>query len=129
MGTFVSSPTLVRFGVFEADFRSGELRKSGAKVKIQELPFQALRVLISHPNEVIDRDQLRQALWPDDVYVDFDRGVISAINRLRDALGDSAENPVFIEPWAAADTAGLPRRRLRCFRSLQTLSRHKHPRL
>ena len=77
--------------------RSGELRKCGAKVKIQELPFQALKLLISHPNEVINRDQLRQALWPDDVYVDFDRGVISAINRLRDALGDSAENPVFIE--------------------------------
>jgi DNA-binding winged helix-turn-helix (wHTH) protein/tetratricopeptide (TPR) repeat protein len=97
MSTSVSSPALVRFGVFEADLRSGELRKSGAKVKIQELPFQALRVLLSHPNEVVDRDQLRQALWPDGVYVDFDRGVISAINRLRDALGDSAENPVFIE--------------------------------
>jgi TolB-like protein/DNA-binding winged helix-turn-helix (wHTH) protein len=88
---------VVRFGVFEADLRSGELRKSGAKVKIQELPFQALRLLISRPNEVIHRDQLRQALWPEDVHVDFDRGVISAINRLRDALGDAAENPVFIE--------------------------------
>ena len=77
--------------------RSGELRKCGVKVKIQELPFQALKVLVSRPNEVINRDELRLALWPEDVYVDFDRGVISAINRLRDALGDSAENPVFIE--------------------------------
>jgi TolB-like protein/DNA-binding winged helix-turn-helix (wHTH) protein len=93
----VSKDALVRFGVFEADLRSGELRKCGVKVKIQELPFQALKLLLSRPNEVINRDQLRQALWPDDVYVDFDRGVISAINRLRDALGDSAENPVFIE--------------------------------
>jgi DNA-binding winged helix-turn-helix (wHTH) protein/Tfp pilus assembly protein PilF len=93
----VSQDTVVRFGVFEADLRSGELRKCGVKVKIQELPFQALKLLVSHSNEVISRDQLREALWPDDVYVDFDRGVISAINRLRDALGDSAENPVFIE--------------------------------
>ncbi len=97
MRTSVSSHALVRFGVFEADLRSGELRKSGVRIKLQELPFRALRALLSHPNEVISRDQLRRALWPDDVYVDFDRGVISAINRLRDALGDSAENPVFIE--------------------------------
>src|SRR5258708_3668209 len=97
MQSHVSKDALVCFGVFEADLRSGELRKCGVKVKIQELPFQALKLLLSRPNEVIHRDQLRQALWPDDVYVDFDRGVISAINRLRDALGDSAENPVFIE--------------------------------
>jgi DNA-binding winged helix-turn-helix (wHTH) protein/Tfp pilus assembly protein PilF len=93
----VSANVVVRFGVFEADLRSGELRKSGAKIKIQELPFQALKLLISRPNEVLNREDIRKALWPDGVYVDFDRGVISAINRLRDALGDSAENPVFIE--------------------------------
>jgi DNA-binding winged helix-turn-helix (wHTH) protein len=93
----VSANVVVRFGVFEADLRSGELRKSGTKIKIQELPFQALKLLISRPNEVLNREDIRKALWPDGVYVDFDRGVISAINRLRDALGDSAENPVFIE--------------------------------
>src|SRR5208337_4356479 len=93
----VSSNSAVRFGVFEADLRSGELHKCGVKVKIQELPFQALKVLLSHPNEVLSREEIRQSLWPDGVYVDFDRGVISAINRLRDSLGDSAENPVFIE--------------------------------
>ncbi len=93
----VSQDAVIRFGVFEADLRSSELRKCGVRVKIQELPFQALRLLVSHPNEIINRDQLRSALWPDDVFVDFDRGIISAINRLRDALGDSAENPVFIE--------------------------------
>jgi len=93
----VSSNAVVRFGVFEADLRSGELHKCGVKVKIQELPFQALKLLLSHPNEVLSREEIRQILWPDGVYVDFDRGVISAINRLRDSLGDSAENPVFIE--------------------------------
>ncbi len=93
----VSHDAVIRFGVFEADLRSGEVRKCGAKIKLQERPFQALKLLLSHPGEIVDRDQLRQSLWPDDVYVDFDRGVISAINRLRDALGDSAENPIFIE--------------------------------
>jgi DNA-binding winged helix-turn-helix (wHTH) protein/tetratricopeptide (TPR) repeat protein len=93
----VSTNVAVRFGVFRADLRSGELHKNGVKVKIQELPFQALKLLVSRPNEVLSREDIRQALWPEGVYVDFDRGVISAINRLRDALGDSAENPVFIE--------------------------------
>lgn len=88
---------MLRFGVFEADLRSGELRKNGAKVKIQELPFRALKVLLSRPNEVVNREELRKALWPDDVFVDFDHGISSAINRLRDALGDSAENPIFVE--------------------------------
>ncbi len=91
------SNSVVRFGIFEADLRSSELRKNGVKVKIQELPFRALALLLSHPNEVLSRDQFRQALWPDGVYVDFGHGISSAINRLRDALGDSADNPVFIE--------------------------------
>jgi len=89
--------SIIRFGVFEADVLSGELRKSGVKVKIQDLPFRALSLLLSHPNEVLSRDQFRRALWPEGVFVDFDHGISSAINRLRDALGDSADNPVFIE--------------------------------
>ena len=89
--------TLVIFGVFEADLRSDELRKNGAKVRIQDLPFRALRLLLSRPNEVITREEFRQALWPGDVFVDFDLGIRSAIKRLRDALGDSAENPIFLE--------------------------------
>jgi DNA-binding winged helix-turn-helix (wHTH) protein/Tfp pilus assembly protein PilF len=97
MPPYASENAVVRFGVFEADLRSGELRKCGTKVKIQELPFQALKLLLSRPNEVLSREEIRQALWPDGVYVDFERGVISAINRLRDALGDSAENPIFVE--------------------------------
>jgi DNA-binding winged helix-turn-helix (wHTH) protein/Tfp pilus assembly protein PilF len=97
MNAPVLSDEILRFGVFEADLRSGELRKNGAKVKIQELPFRALKVLLSRPNEVVNREELRRALWPDDVFVDFDHGISSAINRLRDALGDSAENPIFVE--------------------------------
>lgn len=89
--------SVVRFGVFEADLRSSELRKNGARVKIQDLPFRALKLLLSRPNEVLSRDQFRQALWPEGVFVDFDHGISSAINRLRDALGDSADNPVFVE--------------------------------
>jgi DNA-binding winged helix-turn-helix (wHTH) protein/tetratricopeptide (TPR) repeat protein len=88
---------VTRFGVFEADVYSGELRKNGIKVKIQDLPFRALRLLLNHPNEVLSREQFRQELWPEGVFVDFDHGISSAINRLRDALGDSADNPVFIE--------------------------------
>jgi TolB-like protein/DNA-binding winged helix-turn-helix (wHTH) protein/Tfp pilus assembly protein PilF len=89
--------TVVLFGVFEADLRADELRKSGVKIRIQDLPFRALKLLLSRPNEVITREEFRQALWPDDVFVDFDLGIRSAIKRLRDALGDSAENPIFIE--------------------------------
>ena len=91
------SPALVRFGVFEADLCAGELHRSGVKVRIQDLPFRALTVLLARPNEVVTREQLRQALWPDDVFVDFDRGISSAIKRLRDALGDSADKPIFVE--------------------------------
>ncbi|MGB8012611.1 MAG: winged helix-turn-helix domain-containing protein [Terriglobales bacterium] len=91
------SDGVVRFGVFEDDLRSGELRKNGVKVKIQDLPFRALNLLLSHPHEVVSREEFRQALWPDDVFVDFDSGISNAIKRLRDALGDSADNPIFIE--------------------------------
>src|SRR5271166_3795389 len=97
MGLAQASPTMVRFGVFEADFRAGELRRSGIKVRIQDLPFRALGLLLSHPNQVVTREEMRQALWADNVFVDFDRGISSAIKRLRDTLGDSADNPLFIE--------------------------------
>jgi DNA-binding winged helix-turn-helix (wHTH) protein/tetratricopeptide (TPR) repeat protein len=97
MDTTVSSQSVICFGVFEADMRSGELRKNGSKIKIQELPFRALKLLLSRPNHILTRDEFRQALWQDGVFVDFDHGISSAINRLRDALGDSAANPVFIE--------------------------------
>ncbi len=111
--------TVVRFGIFEADLRAGDLRKKGTRVKIQDLPFRALGVLLSRPNEVVTREEFRQALWPQDVFVDFDRAISSAIKRLRDALGDPAENPIFIEtierrgyrwiaPTSIAPTSGVP---------------------
>ncbi len=97
MQTAPQSGAILQFGRFEVDLRLGELRKGGVKVKVQELPFRALRLLLDHPNEVLSREQFRQALWPEGVFVDFDHGISSAINRLRDALGDSAGNPIFIE--------------------------------
>ena len=83
-------PALVRFGVFEADLRAGELRRNGVRVRLQDLPFRALKLLLSRPGEVIAREEFRQALWPPDIFVDFEQGISSAVMRLRDALGDSA---------------------------------------
>ena len=91
------SPTLVRFGAFEVDLRSGELRKQGLKVRLQERPFQILTFLLENRGEVVTREELRKRLWPEDTFVDFDHSVNTAINKLRDALGDTAENPRFIE--------------------------------
>src|SRR5438045_9133590 len=82
-----------RFGVFELDLRAGELRRSGRKVKLQEQPLQILVQLLERPGEVITREDLRNHLWPADTFVDFDHSLNAAIRRLRDALGDSAENP------------------------------------
>jgi DNA-binding winged helix-turn-helix (wHTH) protein len=89
-----------RFGIYEADLRSGELRKNGAKLKLQEQPFQVLAVLLQRPGEVVTREELRQRLWPADTFVDFDHSLNTAINKLRDALSDSAANPRFIETLA-----------------------------
>jgi DNA-binding winged helix-turn-helix (wHTH) protein len=91
---------LYRFGIYEVDLRSGELRKNGTKLKLQEQPFQVLAMLLEHPGEVLTREQLRQRLWPADTFVDFDHSLNTAINKLRDALGDSAANPRFIETLA-----------------------------
>ena len=87
----------VRFGVFEVDLRSGELRKAGIRVSLQDQPFRILVRLLERPGELVTREQLRQELWPADTFVDFDHGLNAAIKRLRDALGDSAETPRFIE--------------------------------
>jgi eukaryotic-like serine/threonine-protein kinase len=91
------SNPVVRFGVFEADLASGELRKGGVKVKLQEQPFQTLALLLERPGEVVTREEIKRRLWPADTFVDFDHGLNKAINRLRDALGDSADEPRFIE--------------------------------
>ena len=89
-----------RFGLYEADLASGELRKNGAKVRLQEQPFQVLVALLERPGEVVTREYLRQRLWPADTFVDFDHSLNTAINKLRDALGDTAANPRFIETLA-----------------------------
>jgi Tol biopolymer transport system component/DNA-binding winged helix-turn-helix (wHTH) protein len=90
----------IKFGIFEVDPRAGELRRNGLKVKLQEQPFQILAMLLEHPGEVVTREDLRNRLWPVDTFVDFDHGLNAAVKRLRDALGDSADNPRFVETLA-----------------------------
>jgi Tol biopolymer transport system component/DNA-binding winged helix-turn-helix (wHTH) protein len=97
MGALKPSPKLFRFGAFEVDIRGGELRKRGIKIKLQLQPFQVLLTLLERPGDVVTREELREKLWPADTFVDFDHGLASAINRLREALSDSPENPRFVE--------------------------------
>src|ERR1700720_3098616 len=87
----------LRFGVFEMDLRTGELRKHGMQVRLQKQPFQVLAMLLEHAGEVVTREELQKNLWPADTFVDFDHGLNKAINKIRDALGDSAESPRFLE--------------------------------
>jgi Tol biopolymer transport system component/DNA-binding winged helix-turn-helix (wHTH) protein len=96
------SPTnrVISFGTFEADLRAGELRRNGRKIRLQEQPFQVLAMLLEHPGEIVTREELHTRLWPADTFVDFDHGLNAAVKRLRDALGDSAENPRFVETLA-----------------------------
>jgi TolB-like protein/DNA-binding winged helix-turn-helix (wHTH) protein/Tfp pilus assembly protein PilF len=87
----------VRFGAFELDLRAGELRKNGAKIKLQEQPLQVLGMLLERPGEVVTREELQRKLWASDTFVDFEHSLNAAVKRLREALGDSADNPRFIE--------------------------------
>jgi TolB-like protein/DNA-binding winged helix-turn-helix (wHTH) protein/Tfp pilus assembly protein PilF len=86
-----------RFGAFDVDLRSGELHKHGIRLKLQDQPFQVLALLMEHSGDLVTREELRHKLWPADTFVDFDNGLNSAINKLRDVLGDSAEEPRYIE--------------------------------
>ncbi len=97
MDEVVRRPRPVRFGVFEVDLCSGELRKHGLKIKLQEQPFQILAMLLERPGEVVTREGLRRKLWPEDTFVDFDNSLNTGINKIREALGDSADNPRFVE--------------------------------
>jgi len=90
-------PSLVRFGPYEADLLSGELRKSGIRLKIQDRPFQILAILLEQPGQMVTREQLQKRLWAEDTFVDFEHGLNTAINKLRQALSDVADNPRFIE--------------------------------
>ena len=92
-----SGPQIVRFSTFELDVRAGELRKRGAKIKLQDQPLRILEMLLAHPGQLVTREELRSRLWPSDTFVDFDHGLNKAINKLREALGDSAESPRFVE--------------------------------
>lgn len=103
---------IVRFATFEVDLQSGELRKNGLKLKLHGQPFAVLAMLLERPGELVSREQLRERLWPTDTFVDFDHGVNTAINRLRETLGDSADNPRFIET--------LPRRGYRFIASVES---------
>jgi len=100
VGEARSARKIARFGVFEADLVSGELRKDGTKIRLQEQPFQILVLLLERPGEVVTREELRSKLWPADTFVDFDHGLNTAVNKLREALADSASNPRFVQTVA-----------------------------
>jgi DNA-binding winged helix-turn-helix (wHTH) protein len=89
-----------RFGLFEADVATGELRRQGIRIKLNAQPFQLLALLLARPGQLLTRDEIARALWPGETFVDFDHGVHSAINRIREALGDTASNPRFVETLA-----------------------------
>jgi len=91
------APPVIRFGPFEVDTRSGELRRQGSRINLQEQPFQALVLLLERPGEVVTREELSRKLWPENTFVDFERGLNKAINKLRAALCDDAEKPSFVE--------------------------------
>src|SRR5258708_38798909 len=86
-----------RFAAFELDLATGELRKNGLKIKLQDQPLTVLGLLLERRGDLVTREEIRNRLWPADTFVDFDRSLNTAINRLRDALGDQAENPRFVE--------------------------------
>lgn len=108
-----SAPSIeaVRFGEFEANLRTRELRRNGAKVRLPEQSFAVLAMLLEHPGELVTREDVRNTLWPVDTFVDFDHGLNNAVNRLRDALGESAESPRLVET--------LPRRGYRFIGSIE----------
>ncbi len=97
-----SSPAgkIVRFGVFAVDLAAGELRKNGVRIRLQDQPFQILAILLERPGDVVTREELRQRLWPADTFVDFDHSLNTAVNKLREALGDSASSPRYVETLA-----------------------------
>ena len=108
-----AKPTItVRFGVFEVDLQAGELRRQGVRVKLQEQPFQLLVMLLERPGQSVTREELQKKLWPADTFVDFERGLNRAVNKLREALGDDADSPRFVET--------LPRRGYRFIVPVET---------
>ena len=111
----------IRFGAFEADLPSGEVRKSGSRIKLQDQPFKILQILLEHPGDLVTREELQSRIWPEDSFGDFDHAVNVAVGKLRAALGDSAENPSFIET--------VPRRGYRFVARLDESRVDTHPHL
>jgi TolB-like protein/DNA-binding winged helix-turn-helix (wHTH) protein/Flp pilus assembly protein TadD len=114
MGPVAPSPRLIRFGVFELDLRSGELRRQGRKIRLEGQPVQVLICLLENPGELVTREELHRKLWPADTFVNFEHGLNAAVKRLRQALSDSADNPRFVET--------LPRRGYRFIAPTQTVA-------
>ena len=112
MGTALKARSRIRFGEFELDQNAGELCRDGSKIRLQEQPLQILRILLEQPGRVVPREELQKRIWPSDTFVDFDHGINNAIKRLREALGDTAETPRFIET--------LPRRGYRFLNAVAT---------
>jgi DNA-binding winged helix-turn-helix (wHTH) protein len=104
---------LVRFGTYEVSLHSGEIRKSGARIRVQQQPLKVLEILLERPGQVVSREDLRDRVWPHDSFGDFDQAVNIAIAKLRNALGDSADNPRFIET--------LPKRGYRFIADVRTV--------
>jgi Tol biopolymer transport system component/DNA-binding winged helix-turn-helix (wHTH) protein len=97
LSTSSQTPSVVRFGTYEVNLLSGELRKSGIRLKLQDRPFQILAILLEQPGQLVTREQIQKRLWPEDTFVDFEHGLNTAINKLRQALSDDSDNPRFIE--------------------------------
>src|SRR5580704_2701534 len=119
--TVNSGNRTIRFGAFEADLPSGEIRKSGSRIKLQDQPFKVLQILLEHPGDLVTREELQSRIWPEDSFGDFDHAVNVAVGKLRAALGDSAENPSFIET--------VPRRGYRFVATLDEAPADTHPQL
>ena len=116
--TDTHTSSIVTFGVFQANLRTGELTKAGLRIRIQEQPFKILAALLEKPNEVVTREELRQRIWPRESFGDFDHAIDLAVGKLRTALGDSAGAPRFVEtlprrgyrfiaPASRADSTGI----------------------
>ena len=103
-GMGVVAPSRLRIGEFEVDLRAGELRKENHKILLQEQPFQILLMLVERRGALLDREEIRKRLWPNDTIVEFDHSIHTAIKKLRQALGDSAENPQYVETVARRGT-------------------------
>ena len=100
MNEVAPSRGVIRFSAYEVDFRKGEVRKHGFRIRLQDQPFHILQILLEHPGELVSREELQRQVWPADTFVDFEKGLNNAVKKLRDALGDSAEQPRFIETQA-----------------------------